>query len=135
MVDMRDLNSFINPVRFNMEHLSHLPSILRRRDFLCKIDLKDAYQTIPIAKKLRIYLWFLWKGRLHQFICLPSGLRSSPKIFTRALKPLLVYLRALGVRLLVYLDDILIMAATPALCLEHTQLTWQLLTDLGFLGT
>ena len=27
-----------------------------------------------------------------------------------------------------------IMAATPELCLEHTQLTWQLLTDLGFLG-
>ena len=26
------------------------------------------------------------------------------------------------------------MAATPELCLEHTQLTWQLLTDLGFLG-
>ena len=62
------------------------------------------------------------------------GLRSSPRIFTKVLKPLLVYLRALGVRLLVYLDDILIMAATPEPCLEHTQLTWQLLTDLGFLG-
>ena len=134
VVDMRDLNNFIEPVHFKMEDLSHLPSLLRRGDFICKIDLKDAYQTIPIAKKSRIYLRFLWRGRLYQFKCLPFGLRSSPRIFTKVLKPLLVYLRALGVRLLVYLDDILIMAATPELCLEHTQLTWQLLTDLGFLG-
>ena len=134
VVDMRDLNNFIEPVHFKMEDLSHLPSLLRRGDFMCKIDLKDAYQTIPIAKKSRIYLRFLWRGRLYQFTCLPFGLRSSPRIFTKVLKPLLVYLRAMGVRLLVYLDDILIMAATPELCLEHTQLTWQLLTDLGFLG-
>ena len=134
VVDMRDLNNFIEPVHFKMEDLSHLPSVLRRGDFMCKIDLKDAYQTFPIAKKSRIYLRFLWRGRLYQFTCLPFSLRSSPRIFTKVLKPLLVYLRALGVRLLVYLDDILIMAATPELCLEHTQLTWQLLTDLGFLG-
>ena len=119
VVDMRDLNNFIEPVHFKMEDLSHLPSLLRRGDFMCKIDLKDAYQTIPIAKKSRIYLRFLWRGRLYQFTCLPFGLRSSPRIFTKVLKPLLVYLRALGVRLLVYLDDILIMAATPELSGAH----------------
>ena len=101
---------------------------------MSKIDLEDLYHTILIAKKSRIYLRFLWRGRLYQFTCLPFSLRSSPRIFTKVLKPLLVYLRALGVQLLVYLDNILIMAATPELCLEHTQLTWQLLTDLGFLG-
>ena len=56
------------------------------------------------------------------------------KNFHKGSETLLVYLRVLGFRLLVCLDDILIMAATPELCLEHTQLTWQLLTDLGFLG-
>ena len=134
MVDMRDLNSFIEPIHFKMENLSYLPSILHRGDFMCKIDLHDTYQTILIARKSKIYLRFLWKGRLYQFTCLPFGLRSSPRIFIKVLKPLLVYLRALGVRLLVYLDDILIMAVAPELCLEHTQLTWQLSTDLGFLG-
>ena len=87
-----------------------------------------------LEKTSKIYLRFLWKGRLYQFTCIPFGLRSSPRIFTKVLKPLLVYLKALGVRLLVYLDNILIMAATPELCLEHTQLARQLLTDLGFLG-
>ena len=84
VVDMRDLNNFIEPVHFKMEDFSHLPSVLWRGDFMCKIDLKDAYQTIQIAKKSRIYLLrFLWRGRLYQFTCLPFSLRSSPRIFTK----------------------------------------------------
>ena len=71
VVDMRDLNNFIEPVHFKMEDLSHLPSVLWRGDFMCKIDLKDKYQTIPTAKKSRIYLRFLWRGKLYQFTCLP----------------------------------------------------------------
>ena len=51
VVDMRDLNRFIEPVHFKIEDLSYLPSILWRGDFMHKIDLQDAYQTIPIAKK------------------------------------------------------------------------------------
>ena len=54
VVDMRDLNSFMEPVHFKMEDLSYLPSVLWRGDFICKIDLQDAYQTIPIGKKSRI---------------------------------------------------------------------------------
>ena len=56
---MRDLNSFIEPVHFKLEDLSYLPSILQRGNFMCKIDLQDAYQTILIGKKSRIYLRFL----------------------------------------------------------------------------
>ena len=53
VVDMRDLNSFIEPAHFKMEDLSYLPSILWRGDFMCKMDLQDTYQTIPIAKKIK----------------------------------------------------------------------------------
>ena len=49
------------------------------------------------------------------------------------LKPLPVYLRALGVRLLVYLDDFLIMAHTRVQCLEQAQLIVGLLENLGYL--
>ena len=116
-----------------MEDLTQIPSVLQKGDFLCKIDLQDAYLSIPVAKKARVYLRFLWKGKLYQFTCLPFGLASSPRIFTKCLKPLLVYLRALGVRLLVYLDDFLIMAHTRKQCLEQAQLIVGLLEKLGYL--
>ena len=70
--------------------MTQLPSVLQKGDFLCKIDLQDAYLSIPVAKKARVYLRFLWKGKLYQFTCLPFGLASSPGIFTKCLKPLLV---------------------------------------------
>ena len=107
VIDFRQLNEFVQKVPFKMKDLTQLPSVLQKEDFLCKIDLQDTYLTIHVAKKARVYLRCLWKGKLYQFTCLLFGLASSPKIFTKCLKPLLVYLRALGIRLLVYLDNIL----------------------------
>ena len=133
VIDLRQLNQFVKKVPFKMEDLTQLPSVLQKGDFLCKIDLQDAYLSIPVAKKARVYLRFLWKGKLYQFTCLPFGLASSPRIFTKCLKPLLVYLQALGVCLLVYLDDFLIMAHTREQCLEQAQLIVGLLEKLGYL--
>ena len=132
---MRDLNSFIKPVYFKIEDLSQLSSILRSGDFICKIDLKMHIKPFRLRKNQGFIQGSSGKGDCTlQFPCLPFGLTSSPRIFTEILKPLLAYLRALGVWVLVYLDDIFIMGATPELCLEHMQLTWQLWTDIGFLG-
>ena len=44
-----------------VEDLTQLPSVLQKGDFLCKIDLQDTYLTIPVTKKARVYLHFLWK--------------------------------------------------------------------------
>ena len=133
VIDLRQLNHFVKKVPFKMEDLTQIPSVLQKGDFLCKIDLQDAYLTIAVAKKVRVYFWFLWKVKLYQFTCLPFGLASSPRIFTKCLKPLLVYLRALGVHLLVYLDDFLIMAPTKEQRLEQAQLIIGLLEKLGYL--
>ena len=115
-----------------MEDLTQLPSILQKGDFLCKIDLQDAFLTIPVAKTARVYLWFLWKGKLYQFTCLLFGLASLPRTFTKGLKPLLVYLWALGVRLLAYPDNILIIAPKKEQCLDQAQLIVGLLEKLGY---
>ena len=73
---------------------------------MTKLDLRNAYLTVPVDKTSRIYLRFIWKGVLYQFTCLPFGLSSSGRIFTRAMKPVIAFLRAIGIRLLIFLDDI-----------------------------
>ena len=83
VIDLRQLNQFVKKVPFKMEDLTQIPSVLQKGDFLCKIDLQDAYLSIPVAKKSRVYLRFLWKGKLYQFTCLSFGLASSPRIFTK----------------------------------------------------
>ena len=46
-------------------------------------------------------------------MCLPNGLSSEPRIFTKLLKPALATLRDGGVLLVVYIDDIILLADDP----------------------
>ena len=46
---------------------------------------------------------------MYHFTCLPFGLSSAPWVFTKTLKPILALLRGMGMRLVAYIDDILIL--------------------------
>ena len=110
-----------------------LRDLLKKGDFLVKIDLKDAYLTVPIWKNHQKYLRFLWKGSMLEFGCLPFGLATAPRVFTKLMKPVVGALRQRGIRLIIYLDDLLIMAETHDQALHHAASTLNLLEGLGFL--
>ena len=57
-----------------MEEIHTLKELVRPGDWLAKVDLKDAYCTIPIHRK---FLRFLFQEKTYEFICLPFGLRGS----------------------------------------------------------
>ena len=132
VIDMRALNDFVEYIPFRMEDISLLKSVLKQGDFMTKLSLRDAYLTVPVDKRLRIYLLFIWRGVLYQFTCLPFGLSSSSRIFNKAIKPMIAFLRAMGIRLLIFLDNILIMASSHKLAVQHTDLVIQVLASLGF---
>jgi hypothetical protein len=79
---------------------------------MVKIDLQDAYLTVPILPSHCRFFQFEWKGRVYEFTCLPFGLSSAPWGFTKILKPVLAFLRKNGIKLIVYLDDILIISSS-----------------------
>ena len=54
------------------------------------------------------YLRFNYQGKLYQFNCLPFGLLSAPWVVIKTLKRALASLQKMGVRLIAYIDDILI---------------------------
>jgi hypothetical protein len=90
-----------------MEGTHLLRDLLQPQDWLGKIDLKDAYFVIPIWKEHRKYLRFVWKSTLLEFACLPFGLTAAPRLFTKVMKPVVALLRRAGIRLIIYLDDLL----------------------------
>ena len=67
-----------------------------------------------------------------EFACLPFGLASAPKVFTKLLKPVVSILRQMGLRIIIYLDDILIMPQSCSLTLTHASTALNLLEGLGF---
>ena len=84
--------------------------LLREGDWMASIDLKDAYLSVTIWEDHRKYLRFQWRDNLYELQSLPFGLSSAPRVFTKLLKPILAGLRHQGTRLIMYLDDMLVMA-------------------------
>jgi hypothetical protein len=51
IVNLKSLNKFVRPEHFKMEGISSLQELIRRDDFFVKIDLKDAYLTVPVEDR------------------------------------------------------------------------------------
>ena len=49
IIDLRFLNTYLEPPHFKMEGLYMLPFILKKDWLMAKMDRKDAYLTIPVA--------------------------------------------------------------------------------------
>ena len=133
VIDLSALNQFVINEHFQMENISCLKQILNQNDFMVKLDLKDAYLTVGVHKQSQHYLRFIWQGQAYQFQALPFGLCTAPRVFTKLLKPVITFLRTRNIRLLIYLDDILIVGSDIKTLKEQTGQVLDLLQGLGFI--
>lgn len=101
--------------------------------WLASMDLKDAYLHVPIAEEFHHYLRFLIQDQHLQFVVTPFGLSLAPYLFTRAVRVLVAWLRARGVHLYAYLDDILVVGASPEAVYHSLQMSIQVFTWAGFI--
>ena len=132
VINLKRLNSHIVYQHFKMEGLHLLKHIIQEKDFMIKIDLKDAYFCVPMSQQHQPFLRFIWGGTRYQFTCLPFGLAPAPLYFTKLLKPVVALLRRLGLRMIVYLDDIIVFNQTREGILRDRDSTLWLLQNLGF---
>lgn len=78
--NLKQLNQWVKYEHFKFEGFVMVKSVMKMGDFLCKIDLKDAYQCIQVHPLHRKFLRFMWKGKILQYRSLPSGLTSGPRL-------------------------------------------------------
>lgn len=133
VIDWRDLNLHTLKRHFKMESLKTVQEQLEVGDFMAKIDIKDAYLHIPIAEEHQPFLRFNFRGRTYQCLAMLFGLTAAPRVFTRVLQPLVKVLRSEGIRIVVYLDDFLVLGRSLAETRKNVARTLQLLTELGWL--
>ncbi len=100
-------------------------------DWFMSMDLKGAYFHIQIASHPRQFLRFAFEGVAYQYKVLPFGLSLATCTFTWRMDAAHSPLRQMGIRILNYLDDCLILAHSQVVLTSHKTL---LLSHLGCLG-
>ena len=133
VINLRSLNQHVTPHHFKMEGIRVVKGLIQKGDWMVKLDLKDAYLSVPIHPQHRKFLRFKWEDQLWQFSSLPFGLSSAPYVFTKLLKPVVTVLRKLGIRCVLYLDDMLIMAQSKERLRSYLATAVELLVSLGFI--
>ena len=86
VINLKNLNKYIPYEHFKMEGLHYLKVMLQQGDYMCKLDLKDPYFSVPLHKDSKKMIRFQWSGNLYEFLCLCFGLGPAPRIFTKLLK-------------------------------------------------
>ena len=132
IINLKQLNLHIQYQKFKMETLTEVKNTIQPNDWLIKIDLKDAYLSVPLHHKMRPLTKFLWRGELYQCLTLMFGMAPAPRLFTKLLKVPMSVLRRLLIRLVIYIDDIIIMAQTREEAEMAKDTTIFLLQALGF---
>ena len=82
----KTLNSHVEYNYFKMEDLLLLNELLQKRDYLCKLDLKDNYLSIPLHRDSQK---FQKEHKVYQFFILAS----APSVLTKFVKVLIAILR------------------------------------------
>ncbi len=128
ILDLRHLNRTLMKRSFRMITLKQILSQIRTEDWFFSLDLKDAYFHIQIVHHHRR---FAFEGVAYQYTVLPFGLSLVPLTFTKCMDAALSPLRQMGIRILNYLDNWLVLAQSEVELISHSTLLLSHLERLG----
>jgi len=133
ILNLKDLNQYLPEEHFKMEDYRSVCNLMTNNAYMGKIDLKDAYHLIPMHPDFYFYLCFSWRNKYYHYSCVPFGLASAPRLFTKILRPVLSYLRKQNFESVGFLDDFLLKSDSFVSCLSNIAKTKHTLESLGWL--
>ena len=74
-------------------------------DHAVSFDLTSGYYHVGLHPRTRTFTGFEWKGSYYTYNCIPFGLGTTPWVFSKVMRELVMYWRRGGNSVLPYLDD------------------------------
>lgn len=108
--DGRALNLLLLDATGAVKYESLRDALLLRARVATKLDLQAAFRHVAIAEHHREYFGFVVDGRVYRYTCLPFGSNWSPALYARLLQPAIDQIRKLGIKVIWYVDDILVVS-------------------------
>ena len=133
ILNLKGFNKYIEYAHFKMESLNNILDLVLPNAYMCVLDLTDAYLTVAVGPYFVRFLVFRFNGKFYCYVCIPFGLSSAPRKFTKLLKPVISFLRRQGITCIIYIDDLWLMALTYSACLRSMFNAANLLSKVGFL--
>ena len=93
------------------EHISKIKNIYREETLISSLDLKSGFHIIPMRKNHRPYLAFKHKNKQFTWKRMAMGPKNSPSDFCCMMDRVLGNLDTQKTKIIVYVDDILIISA------------------------
>ena len=131
ILNLKKVNDHMPYIHFKMETIKSVLNLGTPNCYMAKIETKGAYYSIPILPEHQKLLKFSLQGKFYKFTCLPNGLCSGPRKFTKLLKPSLAKLRLDYIEIAAYIDDLIILSYSFDI-LKNVWKCVKLLGNLGF---
>ena len=114
-----------------MKGLRTIRQLLCHDDLITKVDLSDFYMHFLVCKADRRYMQFMWTGKKFQCIGMPFNLASALRLATKMMAPMIRYIRSCGLRVAIYIDDLISRSQSYKETIEPTQLSVATLNKLS----
>lgn len=133
ILNLKILNRSVKKQKFKMETLARVLKGLRQGMWLTSMDLKDAYMHVPIRPSHQKFLRFSYAGKTYQYVVMPFGLTTAPRVFTKMIAPIAGYLHVRELLFFPYIDDLLQATMSQQTAKEHVISSVDLLTRMGWI--
>ena len=91
-----------------MPSITTVINMLQPGNWLCSVDLLDAYLHLRMCRDSCPYLQFSFVGRYFMYLVLPNGIALGPRVFVDTTKAIMTHLHKLGINIVIYIDDTLL---------------------------
>ena len=132
ILDVSRLNEFIFVPELSFKNHGSFRKALVPPAWVVTLDLKEAYYHVPMHPRLHKFLALTCWGKLFYFKVLPFGLSPAPWVFQSLMSFPITRLQTEGVKVLSYLDDVVIWNPCKRTLLEHSHRAIETLSGLGF---
>jgi ribonuclease HI len=116
-----------------MESPELVRSLIQQGDWATSLDVKSAFNHVPVHESLRPYLTFAFKKRFYAYYGMPFGVQHAPKVFTLLMRRAVAAVRERWeARVVAYMDDILLLFRDRTAAGEQTKEIAAFLQALGW---
>ena len=128
----RNLNDHLRYEYFSYSSVRDATEVSTPDCWYGKLDLSNCFLSFPLHPSAQPHFIFRFEGRLLQFVRMPFGLASAPRVCTQLLSVVAYKMSRSGIeRLIRYLDDFLFVARSAEAMRAILDAAQQLFSDFG----